>query len=140
MAKKKRNGVGAKSTVFLQYLHLAKTVLDKYPKQSHNDKLEELLVIRQEMKVVNCMEREIVVFCHDTFNNAEYHCVSPWVKVTKESPEAQLFEAAPSIPAVAEPNQDEERGEETAHIPDHVFLFAWSGRRHCIGEWSGLPS
>ena len=81
MAKKKNLGVGASCTVLSRYMHPAKTVSEKYPNRVHSHKMENLLVLRKEKKVVNRVERDVVVFRHDDFENVELHAVVRWAKV-----------------------------------------------------------
>ena len=136
MAKKKSLGVGAVCTVFTRYMHPAKTISDKYPNRVHHDVMEGLLVIRKEKKVVNRVEREVVVFRHDAFENVELHTVARWAKVKVEGPADKFFETVPALdPEQARQENVQENGGEE-QIPDHVFHL--SGQAEDIAHVRGL--
>ena len=84
--KEKRLGVGLLCTFFLCYMHPAKTISERYPNRVHSHKMEKLLLIRKEKKVVNRVERNIIVFQHDDFDNIKMHTVVSWKKVTAKGP------------------------------------------------------
>ena len=78
--------------VQLKYLHPAKLINKKYPHLAHQQKLENMLALRQETIVVNQREQVCVVFCSEEFEDKELHCVKRWVKVNTEGPKEQFFE------------------------------------------------
>ena len=123
MAKKKNLGVGASCTVLSRYMHPAKTVSEKYPNRVHSHKMENLLVLRKEKKVVNRVERDVVVFRHDDFENVELHAVVRWAKVTSEGPAEKFFD---NDRLDRPPQKDvddlvDSGGNGGEKIPDHVF-------------------
>ena len=137
MARKKSLGVGAVCTVFTRYMHPTKTVSDMYPNRVHNDVMEGLLVIRKEKKVVNRVEREVVVFRHNAFENVELHTVARWAKVKVEGPADKFFEMVPtSDPADARQENVSLANGREEEIPDHVFHL--SGQAEDIAHVRGL--
>ena len=91
MAKKKECAIGARCSVLLKYMHPAKVIGEKFPQFVNGRKLENLLVIRQELKTVRRKEQVSVVFCHGDFEGIELHCAKRWVHVTQEGHPDQLF-------------------------------------------------
>ena len=63
MLKKLKHGIGAVCEVPLNRLHPSKLIADKYPNMKKNDKLEKLLCIKKEMRMVNKKEQMCYVFC-----------------------------------------------------------------------------
>ena len=116
MAKKKECGIGAQCSVLLKYMHPAKVIGEKFPQFANGRKLENLLVIRQELKTVRRKEQVSVVFCHDDFEGIDLHCVKQWVHVTQEGHPDHFFnkedtsaaERNPSAIAPEERNTSEE--------------------------------
>ena len=136
MVRKKTLGVGAVCTVFTRYMHPEKTITNKYPNRLHNDVMEGLLVIRKEKKVVNRVEKEVVVFRHDAFENVELHTVVRWAKVKEEGPAEQFFARVPALEP-AETSQEIISGENGGEqIPDHVYHL--SGQAEDIAHVRGL--
>ena len=122
MARKKSLGVGATCAVFSRYMHPAKTVSDKYPNRVHSHVMDNLLVIRKEKKVVNRVERDVVVFRHDDFPNVELHTVLRRAKVTNEGTPNQFFAEVPSHrPPPGTEEEKDGTGEGGERIPAHVF-------------------
>ena len=123
MPQRLRLGVGAKCCTMLKYLHPAKLIDEKYPNRTAKSKLDDLLVIRQEIKKVNKKEQRCIVFRHGLFDGVELYCVQRWAKVLTEGAIEHLFDSS-------EPSQQDSTGsganrrpveEEGQEIDDQVL-------------------
>ena len=74
--RKKRNGVGAKCSVFLKRLHQKKTANDRYPNETAQQRVSDLLVIKRDVRKVTRRDQEITVFRHVDFENIELYAVN----------------------------------------------------------------
>ena len=124
---KKKIGVGAVCRAYMRFIHPSKLIRDKYPNATHQDKLGEMIVIRQESRKVNHKDQMCIIMRHDHWPNKELHCVKRWVKVIEEGAQADFFDVPPSVqhdatPAQA-PNLTEDEGEA---IPERVFHLTGS--------------
>ena len=118
--KKKRNGVGATCVVPLKYLYPAKTIDDKFPNRTRQDKLEGLVVLRKEIVRVNRKEQDCLIFSHENFEGIELHCVKRWAKVLAEGSPDHFFTA----PEPASETVEEELGMaeiSVRDLPNEVF-------------------
>ena len=125
--------MGATCAVYSRYIHPSKIVSEKYPNRAHAHILHDLVAIRKEKKVVNRVERDVIIFRHDNFPAVELHTVLRWAKVVTEGPPDQFFVDRP--PPVAEEENDGSVnvGEP---IPDHVFHM--HGQAEDIAHVRGL--
>ena len=92
MPRKKCVGVGANCSVLLKYMHPAKTISDKYPNTTARQRIENLVALRQETKIVKRKQQRVIVFRHDDFLEVEIYCVRRWVKVMVEGAPEHFFE------------------------------------------------
>ena len=126
MAKKKI-GIGAVCRTFMKFIHPSKLIRDKFPNRIDQDKLGEMIAIRQEVKRVNHKDQMCIIMRHDFWPNQELHCVKRWVKVMEEGAAADFFDAPPTVTpedeAVPTPNITEDEGEP---IPEQVFNLTGS--------------
>ena len=89
--KKLTLGVGAECSVLVKFMHPARTVASVIVNATKNQRLEKLLVLREEMKVVKGKDVKCVIFRHDGFENVELYCVKRWIKIEKEGPSNSFF-------------------------------------------------
>ena len=82
--------------MLVRYLHPAQRVAETIINISSNDRLNGLLVIKKEEKVVNRKKAQCIVFRHEKFEGHEIYAVARWVKVTKEGPAANFFDPVPT--------------------------------------------
>ena len=93
MARKKRIGIGANCSVAHKYLHPAKTIADKYSNATAQSRVENLVCIKKETRVVKRKEQVCVIFCHDDFDDGtEIYCVKRWARVEEEGAEEHFFD------------------------------------------------
>ena len=92
MPKKLCLRIGVQCTVNVKYLHPAKLIYEMYTNQTAHTIVENLLVIKQDTRVVNKRQQSVVIFRHDNFNMAEVYCMKLWAKVTNEGIIEHLFE------------------------------------------------
>ena len=113
---KKKHGVGAVCRTFMRFIHPSKLIRDKFPNSTHQQKLGELIAIRQEVKTVNRN-----VMRHNLWPNQELYSVKMWVKVRSEGVNYDFFDTQEvTIPdETITPMLTEEVNGET--IPDTVF-------------------
>ena len=91
MAPKKRLGTGAKCTVLARYLHPSKRINDVFPDRTHQQRVDDLVVVREEEKEVNRIKKGCIIFTHLLFSGEELFCVKRWAKVTEEGPPDGFF-------------------------------------------------
>jgi hypothetical protein len=89
--EKKHHGVGAVCSVLVRNLHSKPVVAAKFPNAVASQRLEGLLCIRQETKLVNHKQVMCFVFRHDLFDDVELHCLQRWSKVTEEGSPEHFF-------------------------------------------------
>ena len=121
MSKKKTNGVGATCSVLLRYLHPAKAIAERYCNYGHKDRLDGLLVIGKDKRVVNKVKRTVVTFLHDDFEELPLFCCPKFAKVEKEGPEDQFFEAAASNVTTDSAADNRGNDDDKVEIPPLVF-------------------
>jgi hypothetical protein len=104
-------GIGAECKVLLKFLHPRKLINDLVINPTNNQRLERLLVIRQERKTVNRKEQLCVVFRHDSCEGKELYVVAKYALVTLEGAPEHFFkqprvnptpvlETAPEVEAI----------------------------------------
>ena len=79
---KLRLGAGAKVSILFKYLHPKRLVQEHYPNAPANQRLEEFEVLRVGKKVINKIEREVVMVSHNVFNHNVLYCCVKYAKVT----------------------------------------------------------
>ena len=65
---------------------------ETYPNKTAYSIVENLLVIKQDTRLLNKCHQSIVIFLPDDFNTSEVFCVKRWAKVTNKGSEENLFE------------------------------------------------
>jgi hypothetical protein len=97
MAPNLRAGVGAVAWVMSRFVHPSKPLRDQYPNRPKNHKLEGIILLREEDKVVQRGTEPVPVFLfrHEDFPNKEFYFVRRFLHVTQEGPEASLFDPPP---------------------------------------------
>ena len=81
MVKKKALGTGAKCSVLVRYLHPAKTVKETLVNMRHNERLHDLIAIREEAQIVNRKNQPCIIFRHEQFDGIELRCVKRFTRV-----------------------------------------------------------
>ena len=92
MVRKKRLGIGAQCSVLSKYMHPAKEVSDKYPNRTAQHRIENLVCLREDTKIVKRRQQRVIVFRHETFAEMEIYCVRRWVKIINEGAAEHYFE------------------------------------------------
>jgi hypothetical protein len=90
-AHKLRPGVGATCSVLIRFLHPSRDVRSAILNFTSSQRLEDLLLIKEEEKEINHKKTQCFVFRHDRFPNIELYASKRWTKVEKEGSETQLF-------------------------------------------------
>ena len=88
---KLRPGVGATCSVLIRFLHPSRGVRDTILNYTSAHRLDNLLLIKEEEKLVNHKNQKCFVFRHDRFPNVELYSSKRWTRIDKEGPELQLF-------------------------------------------------
>jgi hypothetical protein len=113
MAPTLRARVGAIAWAMSKFVHPSKPICDQYPNQPKNHKLEGIILLREDDKVVRRGTDPIPVFLfrHKDFPDKEFYCARQYVHVTQEGPESSLFVPPPPIGV---PMETLATGEQTA--------------------------
>eukprot|EP00980_Cylindrotheca_fusiformis_P024084 scaffold11524_cov91-Cylindrotheca_fusiformis.AAC.3 len=114
MTRTLRLGVGASMTCLVRYIHPSRHIRERYVNPERGQRLENLVAIREETKLVNRREQQVIVMTHTDFPGIELYAVKRFCKVTAEGPEDQLFD----IPAAIGPR--EEVWEAFPELPEEV--------------------
>ena len=93
MPAKLRLGVSANCSTLVKYMHPGKLINDTIRKRVSRTRITNLIVVRQDTKIVNTKEQPVIVFHHGDFDGKEIYCVKRWVKVEIEGPEEHIFES-----------------------------------------------
>ena len=99
-------GRGATVTCLKRMLHPSKAISDKYVNYTSKCKLENLIVIHEEIKKIKNIDKKCIVYHHKDFANEEIYSVSRWAVVTKEGLESEFF-----VRESEERNDNEEKEE-----------------------------
>jgi len=116
--EKKTVGIGAVASVLLRMLHPSAAIRERYNNVDHGTRLEGLLVIRREKRIVNNRNQMTIVMRHDNFAGLELYCVERFVRVEMEGAPEHFFNAIAPID-----NEEEEAINEEQRIPDNVVPF-----------------
>ena len=84
-------GTGATCSCLIRLLHHRKTVRTAYPNATKQERLNDLLVIGQEKKIINSRIVLCVVMRHDQFPNESLYAARNYVAVEKEGHPSQFF-------------------------------------------------
>ena len=107
MARKKRQGVGAKCSVLLKYLHPAKYFSEKFVNYSKKERLEECVAFRQEVRTVNRKEQVVILLRHDDHAEQDIYACRRWVKVVEEGAVEHMFDGEDlQVPAAEVVNEN----------------------------------
>ena len=90
-AHKLRPGVGATCSVLIRFLHPSRDVRSAILNFTSSQRLEDLLLIREEEKAINHKKTKCFIFRHDRFPNIDLYASKRWTKIEKEGSETQLF-------------------------------------------------
>ena len=93
MARTKRLGVGAKISCLSKLLHPSALIRQKYVNPERGHRLENLIVVRLEQKLISRKQQLAVVMTHHGFPDVELHAVKRYCKVTQEGREDLFFDA-----------------------------------------------
>ena len=92
MARKRMTmGSGAVILVLLKMVCPFKHIRDKLPNLPDKQRLEDAIIIRREIKSINCREQEEIVFCHDNFNDIELYASQGFCRVVEEGPPLDYY-------------------------------------------------
>ena len=126
---KRQLGKGAIVSSLLSYLHPPKHIREKYPNVTKGQRLEDLKVLRKEVKNVRRKEVIIIVMWHEHFEGLELYCIERWCTVITEGPPDYFFAAevvAPDNPSNSETEEELEHEVQAAsrHPVDELNLVA----------------
>ena len=92
MACKRRTmGSGAVILVLLKMVHPSKHIRDKFSNLPDKQRLEGAVVLRKEIKSINCREQEAVIFHHDDFTDTELYASQRFCRILEEGPTVDYF-------------------------------------------------
>jgi hypothetical protein len=97
---KKNPGVGARCSVLKRFLHPGRLIQQAYPNMTFHERLEDLVAISYDEKVIRNKAVPCVVFRHDDFPNVEVYAHKRYVKVLEEGPAADFFNTNPVVDEV----------------------------------------
>ena len=89
--KTKRAGVGAKCSVIIRFVHPSREVSKVIQNSSANERLNDLLLIKEDRRNVNHRESTCYVFRHEKFESIELYAAKRLVKIEVEGPEDGFF-------------------------------------------------
>jgi len=100
-SKKRRLGKGAKCSVLLKNLRPSAIVAATFVNYQARDRLDDLVVIGQEVKSRGGKTFDAILFRSDTVPDETLWCASRWAVVTQEGDPSEFFDQA--TPAALEP-------------------------------------
>ena len=106
-------GVGAVCQASVKFMHPSKLMRDKFINITSQLKIDGLLALRQELKLVNRKHQMCVVFRHDYWPNKEVHCCKRWAIVLNEGDPSKYFDRPLTLP-----NEDEDNGDTNPNLED----------------------
>jgi hypothetical protein len=112
MAKKKKQaGVGAKASCFARFVHPSAAIRQFFPTNQKSNKLDNLLITGEDIKVVRRRSPPIpcFLFRHDSFPDQELYANKRNVVITKEGHPEHFFAAVVAPPLPAEQIQAEQQ-------------------------------
>ena len=122
MARQKRRiGKDATLSILARYLHPTKYIREKYENMRNNQRVEDLVAVRMDRKIVSRREQVVIVVTSEEFKDddelVELYAVPRWFSVVEEGPEEDIFDME------AGPKDDEasEEEEEVETIPEEVL-------------------
>ena len=114
--RKKVLGKDAVVSVLAKYLHPSSLIREQYPNRVATLRIEGLVVIRQDSKVVTRRLQDVIVMKHEDFKeNDEYielHSLPRWLKVQQAPPQP--------FPEGAEAVEEQQEPEEPRELPSAV--------------------
>ena len=130
-------GKDAVVSCLISMLHPSEHIRNKYPNPTHQQRLENCTVLRQEVKKIRRQDRMAIVVKNDDFRDADgnhielYGC-QRWFKITTEGPSDFFF---------TNPEEDEAEGDEDALENDicPAELSATIGRFDTANLMAALP-
>ena len=97
-------GVGAVMSVMSKFVHPGKPICDKHPNRPKNHKLQGVVLVEVDAKVVRQGANEILVFVftHFDFTDQQFYVANRYIHVIKEGEEDSIFFLAEAfIPAAS---------------------------------------
>ena len=95
-----RNGVGARCSVLVRYLHPSNKVAERFPNAIASDRINDLTVLRREEKSRNGRTYQGIVFATPSIPNEEVWCAQRYCRVLDQGPPDDFFDdARPSPPS-----------------------------------------
>ena len=116
-------GVGAQCSVLTKYMHPAKLVNKKFPNRTTHSRIENLICIDEDNKLVNKKQQGVITFRHDDFEGTVIYCVRRWAKVLQEGATEHFFKIldnAPSNGGTPQANNVREEGE-AVEVVQEIF-------------------
>ena len=123
MVRKKCLGVGAQCSVLTKYMHPTKFVNEKYPNRTTHSRINNLICIGEDNKLVNKKQQGVITFRHDNFEGTVIYCVRRWVKVLQEGATEHFFKSldnAQSNGGTSEAKNVREEGE-AVEVVQEIF-------------------
>ena len=121
MAPKKLSlGKDAVGSCLLKYLHPSHVIREHFDNRKTNQRLSELKVVGQEMRLVNRRQQMVVVTTHHSLNRdrapIKVYCAKRWFKVDVEGPKELFF-------GYYQETIQEEKEEEREMVPEIVERY-----------------
>ena len=91
--QKKHLGKGAVVSSLLCYLHPSQHIRDKFINIGKGQRLNELKVLRKEVKTIRRKEVMCIVMQHNDFKGIELYCIERWCRIVTEGPPDYFFDA-----------------------------------------------
>ena len=103
--ERKRVGRGARGSALIKFLHPTKTVRAKWVNAWSVDRVEELSVLRREVKRVGRRDQTVIVCKHRRLND-EVYLVERYLTITVEGLPSGLFDVEEAVEAVGVVDED----------------------------------
>ena len=96
---KLRSGVGAVASVMSKFVHPSKSIHDKYPNRTKNHKLQWVILVEIDGKVMRRGANAIIifVFTHFDFPDEKFYAAKRYIHMTQEGEEDRLFVLAEAV-------------------------------------------
>ena len=95
--EKKTLGIGAIVLALIRVLHPFNVVRDKYPNPQHGERLNDLLVIGRELRIINNRLQMTILMRHDYFDGDVPYCMKKFVQVQTSGAAEHYFNAVQPI-------------------------------------------
>ena len=91
MARLEHPGKDHRASVLMRMLHPSKLIRDKFPNASSNDRLDNLKILRRDVKKINRVNHLAIVMIHEDFPEEELYCTERFIRIIEEGDSDYFF-------------------------------------------------